>query len=351
MRKQLPLLLLLLAPAILVSAQYKSENLFYMVDNPESFESFRKNAAQISIVSPQVFNMSKEGVLTGSIHPKILEVAKANNVKVMPLIVNTGFNTAILHAVVSSPIARKRAIDMMLVFAQQYHLDGWQFDMEGLNIEDRENFTTFFRQTADSLHHHNLQLSAAVVHATANTGGTDAYHKFLYEDWRAGYDFRAMALAGDFISIMTYGQHTRRTTPGPVAGADWVDRVIQYLLKEGVPPQKLSLGIPSYSIHWYTDYTDEKGGFSTSHSLNYTQLHYLMERYDAKPQWNEKAKVNYLIVDNDGVFEYVFIEDGASLKPKLDILKKYHLRGISVWVLGSEGPDFWTTLSQSIIRN
>ena len=98
MRKQLVLLLTLLAPAFLASAQFKSENLFYMVDNAESFESFRKNAAQISIVSPQVFNMSKEGVLTGSIHPKILEVAKANNVKVMPLIVNTGFNAAILHS-------------------------------------------------------------------------------------------------------------------------------------------------------------------------------------------------------------------------------------------------------------
>ena len=351
MRRQLPLVLLLLVQAVLAVAQFKSENLFYMVDNAESFESFRKNAAQVSIVSPQVFNMSKEGVLTGSIHPKILEVAKANNVKVMPLIVNTGFNTAILHAVVSTPIARKRAIDMMLVFARQYHLDGWQFDMEGLSIEDRENFTSFFQQTADSLHHHQLQLSAAVVHATANTGGTDAYHKFLYEDWRAGYDFHAMALAGDFLSIMTYGEHTRRTTPGPVAGADWVDHVVQYLLQEGVPPQKLSLGIPSYSLYWYTDYTDEKGGFSTSKSLKYPDLQYLMDRYSVKPQWNEKAQVNSLVVDNDGVYEYVFIEDGASLKPKLDILKKYHLRGISVWVLGGESPDFWTVLHQNVIRN
>ena len=351
MRRQLPLVLLLLVQAVLAVAQFKSENLFYMVDNAESFESFRKNAAQVSIVSPQVFNMSKEGVLTGSIHPKILEVAKANNVKVMPLIVNTGFNTAILHAVVSSPIARKRAIGMMLVFARQYHLDGWQFDMEGLSIEDKENFTSFYQQTADSLHHHQLQLSAAVVHATANTGGTDAYHKFLYEDWRAGYDFPAMAMAGDFLSIMTYGEHTRRTTPGPVAGADWVDHVVQYLLQEGVPPQKLSLGIPSYSLYWYTDYTDEKGGFSTSKSLKYPDLQYLMDRYNAKPQWNEKAQVNSLVVDNDGVYEYVFIEDGASLKPKLDILKKYHLRGISVWVLGGESPDFWTTLHQNVTRN
>src|ERR1700760_2511015 len=104
MRNRLISAILLCVPVLVATAQYKSENLFYMVDNPESFESFRKNAAQISIVSPQVFNMDKLGVLTGSIHPRILEVAKANNVKVMPLIVNTGFVGTILHSVTSSPL-------------------------------------------------------------------------------------------------------------------------------------------------------------------------------------------------------------------------------------------------------
>jgi len=45
-----------------------------------------------------------------------------------------------------------------------------------------------------------------------------------------------------------------------------------------------------------------------------------------------------------------YIEDSQSLKPKLNILKKYKLRGISVWVLGSEDPAFWNVLAKETSR-
>ena len=350
MRKLLLTALLLLLSILTIHAQHRSENLFYMTDSPAGLESFRKNAAWISIVCPQVFSISKEGVLSGSVDHRLLEIAKTNKVKVMPLVVNRGFTSTVLHAIISNPVSRKRAIGMMLIYARQYGLDGWQFDMEGLNIEDRDNFTSFFRETADSLHKYNLQLSAALVHAVENVGGTTAYLDFLYENWRAGYNFKELAEAGDFISIMSYDQHTRRTTPGPVAGADWVERIVQYLLAEGVPAEKLSLGIPNYSDYWFTDYTEEKGGFSNARQVGYKEVQYLLGKYSAKPVWNAKAGCNYAVWDNDGTFEYLYMEDAQSLKPKLDISEKYKLRGISVWVLGSEDPAFWDTLDKMTKR-
>jgi spore germination protein YaaH len=350
MRKQLVTALLALAPAMPLLAQYRSENLFYMTDNPVSFESFRQHASQISIVAPQVFFMSKTGVLSGILDPRVLAIAKANQVKVEPLIVNTGFTADLLHQVVSSPIARKRAIGMMLLIARQYGLDGWQFDMEGLNIQDRDNFTSFFQQTADSLHAHNLQLSAALVHTVENMGGTSAYLEFLFENWRAGYDFKALGQAGDFISIMSYDQHTRRTTPGPVAGVDWVERILRYLLAEGVSPEKISMGIPSYSDYWYTDYTEEKGGFATGRQVPYTEVQYLLGKFNAQPSWNAKAGCSYAVWDNDGVFEYLYIEDARSVRPKLELLEKYKLRGISVWALGREDPASWEVLGSMTKR-
>ncbi|MBC7758079.1 MAG: hypothetical protein H7069_04435, partial [Phormidesmis sp. FL-bin-119] len=66
--------------------------------------------------------------------------------------------------------------------------------------------------------------------------------------------------------------------------------------------------------------------------------------------WHEKAQVNWAMWDNEGVFEYLFIEDAQSLKPKLDLLKKYNLRGISVWVLGGEDPEGWEVLKRETIR-
>jgi spore germination protein YaaH len=108
--------------------------------------------------------------------------------------------------------------------------------------------------------------------------------------------------------------------------------------------------IPSYSDYWFTDYTEEKGGFSNARQVGYTEVQYLLGKYFAKPVWNAKAGCNYAVWDNDGTFEYLYMEDAQSLKPKLDLLEKYKLRGISVWVLGSEDPAFWDTLDKMTKR-
>lgn len=331
-------------------SQSESENLFYMVDTPESYASFMANINQISIVCPQTFLVSKEGVVTGSLDIRVLRLAKENKVKVMPLLMNKGFDQELLHKLVSNPSARKRSIEMMLEYAKIYDLDGWQFDLEGLHISDKQNFSLYFQETAQALHQEGLILSAAIVHMNENVGGLSAYQRFLFENWRAGYAIKELSDIGDFLSIMTYDQHTRRTPPGPVAGIEWVEEVIKYVLAEGVPPEKLSLGIPNYSVHWFADYSDEKGGFSNGRQIGYNTVQHLLGQNESSLIWNKTAACNYSIWVKGGVSEYVFVEDGESLKPKLQILKKYKLRGISVWVLGKEAPDFWQVLKESTVK-
>jgi spore germination protein YaaH len=340
------LLILSVAFSSFVSiAQYKSENIFYMTDAPDSYESFIMNLRQISMVCPQTFLISRDGVLSGSMDRRVIDSAKKYKIQVVPLIVNSGFTASLLHQIVGNPIARKRSIQMMLEYARMYQLDGWQFDLEGLHISDKDSFTSYYKETAQALHAAGLTLSAAVVHQVEKVGGTTPYHNFLFESWRAGYDLKAMATHGDFLSIMTYDQHTRRTPPGPVAGYAWVERVIQFLLSEGVPAEKLSMGVPSYSVRWYPDYNEERGGFSNGQQIPYkTVQHYLAKNF-ATMQWDDKGKCHYAVWDNDGVNEYMYIEDARSLQAKLQLLKQYKLRGISVWALGREDPAFWKVLS------
>ena len=125
MKLQFFALAIFMALAFNGRSQTKSENLFYMVDTPASFASFKANVDQISIVCPQTFKVSKDGVISGSLDRRVLKIAKANNIKVMPLIVNKGFNQQLLHDIVTSPSSRQRAIEMMLEYAKRYKLDGW----------------------------------------------------------------------------------------------------------------------------------------------------------------------------------------------------------------------------------
>lgn len=333
------------------SQTYSSENIFYCINDNDTFINLRKYIHQISILAPAAYKITENGSLWGSVDQRILDLAAEHNVKIMPLIVNSGegsFDNELIKNILENETARKPSIEMMIILAKQFKFYGWQFDIENLHIEDKELFTQYYKETAEAFHKDGLKLSAAVVHKISATPGPNSYHNFLFEEWRAGYDLKAMAEVSDFLSIMTYDQHTRRTPPGPVAGFSWVESVVKYMIEEGVTPNKISLGLPTYSVYWFPDYSSAKGGFVNAKHLDYCDAVGLADRYSAKLMWLENQGCYYTFWENSGVFEYLFLEDAKSFETKLKLLPKYKLRGISVWRFGSEDPKVWEVMSDNL---
>ncbi|MGB9772590.1 MAG: glycosyl hydrolase family 18 protein [Bacteroidota bacterium] len=327
----------------------KVERLFYYVDTQGAFESLKEHINQITVIAPQSYKVDENGVVWGTVDPRVIALARKHNVKLMPLITNLGFDQALLHKLLADSGAVERMAQTLVHLCEQNRYAGIQLDFENLNMNDREPFTAMCKRVAQALHGHNLELSIAVVHRTEQYPGATAYLAWLFENWRGGYDLKNIAEVVDFVSVMTYSQHTRRTTPGPVAAIPWVNRVIKYFL-EYLPPDKLSLGIPLYSEYWYTAFDSSPStvsgqyAHSSARSVGYDEVKALVDRYGAKVHWDNDAMVNYAVIDNDGVFEYLYIEDARSFTAKLDLVRKYHLRGFSAWVLGNEDPEVWKIL-------
>ncbi len=340
------LFLAILSTSFVYGQDYSSENLFYLGRGRRSYESFIKHADQISIVCPASYQIDRYGVITGSVDRRVLETAKKKGVKVMPLYAS--FDQKGIHEFLNDMSARAEAIRLMLFYAKKYDFYGWQLDLENLHQPDRDSYTSFYQQAADSLHKYGFKISMAVVKSAqpAPEAGNAAYHRFLYEDWRGAFDIPAIAKAGDFISFMTYDQHTALTPPGPVAGLPWMEKMLNYLLNIGIPPEKISLGIPSYSDHWYPTWDEKQGAHSTRDEISYADASDLMDRYEASEKWMEDQKVNYTRWENGGVFNWLFLEDARSFAPKFDLARQHHLLGISVWVLGTEDPGIWNVLNK-----
>jgi spore germination protein len=327
-----------------VSAQ-ALERLFYYVDREDSYTSLQKNIDQITILGPQVYTVDSLGVVFGELDPRVLALAKAHHVKVMPLVVNEAFNQPALRKLLADTAARGRATRSLVQLCQQNGYWGIQFDIENVNIQDRDLLSSWYRETANSLHRAGCTLSIAVVHRTEDNAGPTAYHRFLQDSWRAGYDLAALAQAGDFVSLMTYSENTRRTPPGPVAALPWMRENIEYFLKY-VPREKLSLGIPTYGDHWYTreDRTIPERARSWSETVGWTWGSGIAERHGAVMQWDSVAGVPFAYFSNGGVYEWVFLENARSFREKMNLARSYRLRGFSVWVLGPEDPAIWDTL-------
>jgi spore germination protein YaaH len=343
--------LLLLAALFLPGhalAQQPIQRLFYYYDDPGGWESLRRNIDQISVVAPSGYNVDEDGIVWGDVDARVRDLARERGVAVMPLVVNPGFNQEVLHRFLASDAARGRAVASLLELCRRNGWTGLQVDFENLSVNDRDAFTRFYRELATALHREGYRISVAVVHRPDELPGPTGYHRWLHRNWRAGYDLRALGEIGDFVSLMSYNQHTRRTPPGPQHGMPWMREVLEYALRH-VPREKLSLGIITNGMHWYTSQEDRitpEMARSYSAVLSYPRAMGLVERHRATVRWDEEQQTAYTYFSNGGTFEWVFLEDARSFAARVGLVDEHRLRGFSVWVLGAEDPEIWTVLRQ-----
>lgn len=337
----LALILLGAGPAIAQAP----ERLFYSLDTEQSYDDLVRHIDQIDVLGPQVYTVDSLGLVWGEMDPRVLALARAHHVRVMPLVVNEGFNQPALRRLLADTAARARATAALSDLCHSQGYWGIQFDIEDINVQDRDRFTAWYSRTADALHAVGCKVSVAVVHRSSDQTGPLAYHRFLAESWRDAYDLAALARVGDFISLMSYAQHTRRTPPGPEAGLPWMRDVVDYFLVS-VPPEKLSLGIPLWGEHWYTrsDASIPERARSWSESVTWTWGNGLAERHGARLQWDSTQAVTWTYYENGGTFEWLFLENARSFRAKLALMRERHLRGFSAWVLGPEDQGIWDVL-------
>src|SRR6476661_8908857 len=146
-------------PAILRAQS--PERLFYYVDREDSYRSFVAHADQITVLGPQVYTVDSLGLVYGSLDRRVIELAKARGVKVMPLVVNEGFNQPALRRLLADTAARSRSIASLVELCRRNGYWGIQFDVENVNIQDRDRFTAWFTDAARALHAGGFTIRAA----------------------------------------------------------------------------------------------------------------------------------------------------------------------------------------------
>jgi len=321
------------------------ESLWYL-RGEQSIQSFLAHADQIDIVAPQVFTMDSTGVIRGQVDPRVIETARTKGVKLVPLVMNPGFDQPSIHRVLNHPAARAQALRSLAALCRDNKFHGIQFDFENFHLRDRDAFTAFTREAVDSVHRAGCQLSAAVVPRTGDDPGTNSYDRWIYDNWRAAFDYKALADTLDFISYMTYAQHTGGSPPGPVAGYPWMKACLEYLLALGVPPSKISLGLAGYSDWWYPAYDDKNGSRLRGSDISYARAEAILDSAGVTPTWDDTQKAPFAMWEVKGVFRHAWLEDARAFMAKLELVRTYRLRGYSVWVLGSEDEKVWTLLGR-----
>ncbi|MGI9090708.1 MAG: hypothetical protein ACR2GG_06360, partial [Gemmatimonadaceae bacterium] len=109
-----------------------ADRLFYYVDSEAAYTSLVKHIDAITVLGPQVYSVDSLGVVAGSVDPRVMSLAKAHGVKLMPLVTNEGFNQPELGKLLADTAALHRATRSLADICRSNGYWGIQFDIENM---------------------------------------------------------------------------------------------------------------------------------------------------------------------------------------------------------------------------
>jgi spore germination protein len=204
--------------------------------------------------------------------------------------------------------------------------DGVNIDFEYIDKSQAKQYNDFIKSLSNKLGS-EYTLSLSVPARSADR-----------EYWYDGYDYAALASIADRVIVMAYDQHYPGSEPGPVAGCDWVEKVIKYMLPL-IPKEKFQLGLGIYGYDWPQGEKGKSIYIQAARDLAAEKKVDIIE--DAS---SGVSRFSY--VDDKGISHQVWFENDSSVQTKLQLVKKYQLSGVGLWRLGIIPQDIWEILKQ-----
>jgi hypothetical protein len=223
---------------------------------------------------------------------------------------------------------------------------GVNVDYLGLDRSLRESFTAFVLELAEELHA-NHKLLAVTVQPPVQ----------IAEDrWDTGvYDWRAIGQAVDTFKL------TALARPDTFGSAGQMEALLGYAVNN-VDRYKIQVVLPSYSTDWVGDTYTPRSYAETLQLLGGSLV--LAENREtfapgelvtvqlagapSSVRFDEQSKC-YWFAYTDGRTEHtVWLENATSMARKLELARKYNVKGVSVQGLLSEGNDerIWDLLRE-----
>lgn len=268
-------------------------------------------------------------------------VQAARDVGAIPMMSITNFTATargenLASIVLNDPQIVQRLIDNIIGVMRQKGYRGLNIDFENVLPADREAYNRFLQNVVDRLHPLGYFVSTAV--APKISGEQSG---LLYE----AHDYAAHGRIVDFVILMTYEWGYRRGPPQAISPLNEIRRVLDYAVTQ-IPRDKIFMGFQIYARDWRIPHVpgQEAETFSNQEALARAV------KYGAVIQYDPVAQAPFFrYTDEQGQGHEVWFEDARSAQAKFDLVKRYHLRGISYWALGYPYPQNWALLDDNFI--
>ncbi len=298
-----------------------------------SSESRRTYHDGVDVLVPTWFSFKDEsGKILNIADKGYVDWAHSNGYKVWGLLTDN-FDKKISHSVLTSTKTREYVIKQILAYVSIYDLDGINIDFESVPTEDGDSFIQFLRELAPPLREEGAVLSVDL---------------FVPKPWTSHYNRDDVGKIADYVIVMGYDEHYAGSeNAGSVASMNWSKIAIEDTLEEGVPKEKLILGIPFYCRVWTETLENGKTKLgSKAYGMN-GAYDFILEK-GGTFTFDKETGQNYGEAKEDNKTYKVWLEDEESIAQRLDLVLEYDIAGAGGWKRGLEKEEIWPLLKMKL---
>lgn len=312
----------------------------------------------------------EEGEITEGFPEDSIRLIELNKLKVknpaLKLLVSVGgwsWSDGFSDAVVN-PEAREKFANSAINFLVKHNLDGIDLDWEypgqigngnTFRSEDKQNFTAVIKRIREKMDSLSL-ITGRENLLTIATAANSEYLKHV--------EMRKISKYLDFINIMTYdfqggwntetSHHTNLfiSATDPEQDKRSAELAVLEHLKEGVPSEKLILGVAFYGRGWngvnkLNNGLHQKAG-KDAFSIHYKDIQDSLRHAGYTRYWDSLAQAPYLWNESSGTF--ITYDDTESLRKKALFIKQNTLGGAMFWEYHSDDGSLLEILYEQLIK-
>jgi spore germination protein YaaH len=238
--------------------------------------------------------------------------------KVFPVVSNAHDNvwdTPASDAALTDPAVGQTFIAALLAQAKAQNLDGYILDFENLSPKGVPAYPALLVRL-----HAALKASGRQLWVTALLSSDPAY-------------LRELAAATDAVVLMAYDQCWATSTPGPVAGQDWLERTLDARLA-GADPSHVIVALGAYGYDW----PDRRPAAVVSAAEAQALAKATGQAVTREPP---AANPHFAYRDAAGTGHAVWWLDVGTFRAQRAAAEARHASGVAIWRLGLEDPAIW----------
>ncbi|HWC63697.1 MAG TPA: polysaccharide deacetylase family protein [Rhizomicrobium sp.] len=227
-----------------------------------------------------------------------------------------------LGLLLADPERRAALIRNVSDFIAANKLQGVVVDFEDVQPQDHKNLETFLNEMSDAFTPHDWIIVQAAP--------------FDDDHW----PYKAYAGIVDYTMLMAYDQADDSSPPGPIAGEDWYERVLDKRMRQ-LSADSTIIALGNYGYDW-------TAGEARATTREFSEAMVAAQDSGASIQFDGASNnPHFSYREGDGTRHQIWFLDAVTAYNQMHAADAYQPAGYALWRLGTEDPSVLPLLGRA----